>query len=173
MANRVKIGQPIPLSLQLGDDDETLFPQAVLRDPAGSVVATVDLPHLAGGLYYDESEPMPAQDRIFAQYKVYSNAGHTQEDPIHCDTIMEVFERDLVGEKVDSISTALQAFSGNLDFLTGTIDDGIGELIGTIDDNEYLSGKIEDDGSLSGVIEENLLVGQLYDEGQLTGVIEC
>lgn len=100
MADPVKLGNKIPLTLQLSDDDPDAFPQVELRDEVGALLAAspVDLSHDEDGLYIDLSVSMPDVQRVIAVYRVFENAAHTIIHPVHCDSIEETTERDFAEE---------------------------------------------------------------------------
>lgn len=174
MAELVKSGQPIPLRLQLSDEDQSAFPQANLLDETGVDLPSspVDLSSTNRGLYLNSAITMPGNDRIFAQYKVFSDAAHTIPHPIHNDTLLDVFERDINGEKIDNINNSIAASQGSFDQLTGFIDDSE-MLFGSVIDSENLTGIIEDNDGLIGIIEQATLIGVLNAGETLVGKIEC
>lgn len=100
MSIPVKVGDGIPLRLQLSDEDSGAFPQAVLRDPTGSELpgSPVDLGHEGDGLYTNNAVSFPDEEFIIAQYKVYQNGGHTIRHECHPDTIEETFVRNIEEE---------------------------------------------------------------------------
>jgi len=168
-----KLGDPIELSHQLGNDDIGLFPQVTLIDAAGVELpgSPVDLPHLTDGLYEDDSLNYPATRQVRALFRTFKTAAHTKLARKHCNTIMVTFKRDFVAEQMDLLLA--EAFPGQE--LEGFIEDG-GELAGTVlDDGVLLEGSIEDDGQLIGTIEDDeALEGFIKDDNQgLEGSIEC
>lgn len=172
----VKPGNPIPLALQLLDEEIAAFPRVLLRDAAGTPLGAspVSLAHLANGLYRDTSVVMPATDRVYAQFQVFADAGHTIRHPVHPDTLLEVFERDFILEKLDAL--LLGAIPGQE--LLGYVEEA-GELLGFIEDSNELVGFLESDSELVGFVmefepEEEVLEGFLEDPGnELVGFIEC
>ena len=177
---RVQLGKKIYLKLQLSDDKAGLFPQVTLLDQDGASVAgsPIDLSEIGSGLYKDDSIAMPATDEVTAHYRVYSDAGHTIIDPCHCDTLMDVYQRDFNADLLDSIISNISSLiSGSLpgDQVIGFIEDNE-QLSGLISDDEMqLVGLIEDDGALVGqILEEEIIVGLLDSpDSSLVGFIEC
>lgn len=178
--HKVQLGRKIYLKLQLGDDDALLFPQVTLLDKDGSTVAgsPISLPHIAAGLYKDDSIVMPATDEVTAHYRVYSDALHTIRDTSHCDTLMDVYQRDFNSDLLDQINTNISSIlSGNLpgDQVLGFIEDSE-ELTGLIIDDELsLIGQLFDGEELVGqILEEELLEGFLDSpDVSVIGFIEC
>lgn len=172
MAEPLRPGDKIPLNLQLSDDDTGLFPQVTLKDDTGSDLpdSPVDLSHVGGGLYVDSNVDFPTVDRVFAQYRIYNDAGHTTKAKKHPATVLDVFYRDRVQEKIDNLlasSLPGEQLSGTLiddGLLLGFIEDSQDDLVGVIEDNNELIGTLLDPDTLSGILESG---------GELVGVIEC
>lgn len=90
---KLVVGQAIPCTLQLKDRATGKYPRAIVRDDAGSTLATLDLTHVASGLYQDHSTTMTNVPSVTVQYIVYSDSGHTTIDTAY-ETVLETFERD-------------------------------------------------------------------------------
>ena len=180
MAESLKVGQKIPLNLQLSDDDQILFPRVILKDDLGADLPSspIDLPHIDSGLYLDSSVSFPAIDRVYAIYRVYDDALRTSPSKSHFNTVVDVFDRDFNRELLDQINIDINSLITNAlpgQILEGFIDDN-GELTGLLlDDQLSLIGEIEDNGELVGeILEEDFLEGFIDSQGQeLIGVIEC
>jgi len=123
------IGEKIRLNLQLWDGATNRYVRAYLYDAAGSLYATLNLSHVARGLYEDSSQIMPDTAQIRAVYRVYTNSSYTQVSAKHCDSI-DVFDR----ESVEPV---------NCEELIGLIDTGE-ELVGSISEAEEITGEIEE-----------------------------
>lgn len=80
-ADGLTLGSQIPLQLELSDGLSTMYPRAVLYKADGTVHATVDLAHVANGLYENDAQTMPSSAYVSAVYIVYSDAGHTTLAP--------------------------------------------------------------------------------------------
>lgn len=73
-------GDPIPIALQLEDGNATQFPQASLYLPDETLLATLDLTHVADGYYNNLSQAYPTSTEfIDVAYVIYEDAGHTVE----------------------------------------------------------------------------------------------
>lgn len=72
-----RFGETIDLYLQLSDGDALQYVRAVLRDPIGNVLQTLDLNNVGGGLYLSQAASMPGFRTVYATYSVYSDAGYT------------------------------------------------------------------------------------------------
>lgn len=70
------INASLLLELVLADGSTTRFPQATVYNDAGSLVATVDLAHVASGLYQGAYTPA-TPGHFSAIFIVYTDAGHT------------------------------------------------------------------------------------------------
>jgi hypothetical protein len=76
-------GEPIYLSLQLSDGDESLPKKvfAKLRDESKATIATLELTHIGDGLFVKDDFEFPVNtDYLTAQYFVYENDGITKDD---------------------------------------------------------------------------------------------
>lgn len=78
---RLATGDAVPVEAALGDGAVDQHPQAKVYDQAGGVLATINLVHMAAGIYRPATPyTMPAVDWIAVAYIVYSDAGHTTEN---------------------------------------------------------------------------------------------
>ena len=163
MSSLVKIGDPIHLNLQLEDGAIDKYPQAILRDQIGTLMAgsPVDLTHTGDGLYQNDSISMPNTQEVTATYKVYDDSGHTILSSFY-SVELDVFTKDNAAELVAN----LKQLAGDI---TGSIDD-VGGLSAFLDDNGGLLGDIVDSGSLEGFIDDFELTGVLVDSGDLVGI---
>jgi len=160
----VKIGDPIQLNLQLEDGATDKYPQAILRNQIGTILAgsPVDLTHTGDGLYQNDSISMPNTQEVTATYKVYEDAPHTVLSQFY--TIeLDVFGKDNAAELVAN----LKQLAGDI---TGELED-TGGITAYFDDDGWITGEISDNGALEGFIEEFDLTGILVDSGDLTGVV--
>ena len=75
----IKLGDPLPLFLQLGDAETNLFPRAEVRDATGAAVvgSPFALTHVASGMYKNTSYTPTVAGNYFAVYTVYTDAGFT------------------------------------------------------------------------------------------------
>lgn len=85
----VRVGDQIPLVLETFDGSASQYPQAVLTSDTGVPLGTVDLPHISGGVYSDYSFVMPNYVTIYAEFIVYSDAGHTIENTDYSRAVAE------------------------------------------------------------------------------------
>lgn len=109
---QVKVGTAWPLELQLGDGSAIKFPVAnVYAAISGVPIATVNLTHLAGGMY-GGTYTFAAAGEFFVQYVVYTDVAHTILDPTY----------DIVLEDVLSQSNDLDSIPASiLNALVGTV----------------------------------------------------
>lgn len=80
----LRVGETVPVCLQIVDGVTNQYPQAIVRDDQGNLLTTLDLSHEANGLYVPGS-PYSMPDEIFIKvtYVVYSDAGHTTESTVY------------------------------------------------------------------------------------------
>lgn len=71
-----------PLRVQLADGNPAVFPRAVIRDSSGSPVATVDLAHIANGLY-GGSYTFLVVGYYSVVYTMFADAGYTVPSPTY------------------------------------------------------------------------------------------
>lgn len=76
-------GNAVPVTLQLEDGSPGLFPQGEVRNSLGTLLSTLDLSHVASGIYTNTTLTMPAEDWISITYIVYTDSGHTTESVNH------------------------------------------------------------------------------------------
>lgn len=86
-------GSSVPLALLLEDGAAGKFPQAEIRDPAGTLLNTLDLTHIASGHYTNTTFLMPDEAWVAVVYIVYNEIGHTTESIDHLRD-QDVFTRD-------------------------------------------------------------------------------
>lgn len=91
----IRVGDQIPLQLQLFDGATGKFPQAVVKDATGTAISgsPFDLAHVANGHYSNLTAVMPSTAFVTIQYLVYSDAGHTTLDTGY-SIDLEVQEQD-------------------------------------------------------------------------------
>jgi len=65
------------LELELGDGDTGKFPRVRIYDAAAALQTTIDLVHVAFGLYQGAWASPPALGHFSAVFIVYNDAGHT------------------------------------------------------------------------------------------------
>lgn len=121
-SRQIRQGDPVPLSVQLDASDTALFPRAFVYF-GGTLQATVDLSHVANGYYEATSYNMPAQNSIKAQYRVYTDSGHTTLSTIYNAGLDEFgLDNSSTQSSVDSIPTnPLLTNDARLDNLDATI----------------------------------------------------
>lgn len=75
MGGAIKVGHPIPLSLQLFDGNEAQRVRATVLAPDGKVISEVLLAHQRQGLYFSAAVSMPNEDFVFVTYEVLEPVG--------------------------------------------------------------------------------------------------
>lgn len=73
------VGDTLPIFLQIIDGNTTQYPQVVVLDNDDTVLTTLDLAHVADGMY-KPAVPYIMPDEIFITcfYKIYSDVAHTE-----------------------------------------------------------------------------------------------
>lgn len=150
-----RVGDTLFLNLQLPLLDTTKHVLAYLYDGAGSLLGSIELQSVGGGLYADDVEAMPNTDQVRAQYVVFDDPGFTQESCEYGRSI-DVFDREelvpvqfpdegVVGEIQSSVAVdgRLQASS-----VSGTLE------------GDSAIGAISEDG-VTGTLPENAVTGEL------------
>ena len=99
----VKVGEAVPVALQIADGNEAQFPRAEIRDNGGTLLTTLNLDHEASGLYVP-STPYLMPDVLFIKvtYIVYSDAGHTTESTLYLRDV-DVFSRATMLQFIEDI----------------------------------------------------------------------
>lgn len=106
------VGEVIPLSFQLLDQDASKFCRAVLSNPAGTTFATVSMVNLGGGKYTNDTVLMPNEDYVECQYQPFNDAGFTIPDPDHL-VGTDVFRQEIPDTViVDLINQILNKLNG-------------------------------------------------------------
>jgi len=112
MAGFIKIqsGHEVPISLQINDGAVDQYPQAEVRTAGGVLLTTLDLSHVANGLYKPTaSYNMPSTSALFVTYVVYRDSGHTVESDVYLRDL-DVFGLIDVDEyKADISNLALES----------------------------------------------------------------
>ncbi len=127
----LKVGDQIPVSLQLFDGATDKFVRAVIRDSAGSTISgsPFSVPHVSGGQYSNTAALMPSSAFVTVQFKVYTDSGFTTLDDSYEDDL-DIFQLD--DSRIE----------------------GEAELIGVVEDQEPLAGVVDDVVPLIGSVEE-------------------
>lgn len=88
----LKIGETVPISLQLFDGATNKYPRARLYKIDGTELSgsPVALSHIANGLYKNSAFSMPNENAVIVQYRVFNDAGFTTESGLH-SAAMETF----------------------------------------------------------------------------------
>lgn len=95
----LKKNQSVRLNLQLSDGDLSVpkVVKADLRDHDGVYLTTINLTHVGGGLFKNDSYVMPDIPEMTAQYSVFENDGITRDITYSVD--IDVFQ--LFEDKID------------------------------------------------------------------------
>lgn len=151
MGERTKIrpGDKLLLSNKLFDGEDSLPLRcfATLRNASGTILNTVELTHVGGGIFNESTEVMPSIDVLFADHDVRETDGVTAAAGYQQDT--DVYVRDLVGEII----------TDNLDAKVSTTT------------SADLTGEVASESTISGEVDEQELEGTVSSDETLAGVI--
>lgn len=122
----LRVGQKIPLALQLFDGATDRHVRAWVRKPDGTQLSgsPYTLSHVASGLYENDNATMPDSDWVTAQYRVFDDSGFTSPSEDHADAL-DTFTR----------STSIE----NGSEVAGFIDSG-GEVLGLAQGSDAVTG---------------------------------
>lgn len=131
------VGELIPLTLQLDDGQDGLYPRVVITDDQGMGVDVVPLNDMGTGLYTNNSTvPMPDAPWVVAQFIVYL-------DPLY-QNIATNYSIEI--ERFDTVNPD--------DFKGEFVDVNIGELVvGSVIEGDSVSGTIREEDKISAIIE--------------------
>lgn len=169
MGISLKAGEKIPLSLLLENRAIDRVVRARIYNEFGVEVSgsPVDVGHLADGLYFDNSFPMPNTANILVDYDVFDGPLFTNlSDDLFPD--VERFDLDNLDTAIDQLISASRQTD-----LTGEITD-LDQLRGEITDGEELSGEVIDDNDFEIIIkDQDGLTGVVDNDNDLSGEIDC
>jgi len=99
-AIEITIGETARLALVLGDGDAAQYPRARIYQVGVAVpVSTLDLTHLAEGLY--ENSWIPPDLGVYQViYTVYQDSGHTTTNPRYSKELDQLFVRDNLEQQI-------------------------------------------------------------------------
>lgn len=149
------VGQTVPIAMQLFDGATGKYPRAVVRNNSGTTLATVDLAHLASGLYQYNSYVMTDVPYITVQYIVYSDSGHTTIDTNY-GYVCEAFDRNdtLSLGDVETGFTVIKALRLILSAVAGKLSGAPGTTIVIRDINDTtnrITATVDSDGNRTAV----------------------
>lgn len=134
----IQIGKEVPIVLQIEDGAVDQYPQAVIRDDEGNLLATLDLAHADNGAYTPASPYlMPNEDYIRVTYIIYSDAGHITESSMYfrdIDVFVQIYPNDYKAD-VSNLDVLVSSRSSHSD-PTSAIKGTPGKTIQEVFDNE-------------------------------------
>ena len=115
--------EKVVLSVQLTDQNTAQYPKAFLFDIDGNQITTIDLTHVARGLYVEEYTPDGTYTQISVQYVIYSDAGRTTINTTY-DAGEDVLYVDNTVDDVWNAQTSTLTSSGSVgkDFVDAQTD---------------------------------------------------
>lgn len=115
----VTVNTAYPLRLQMADGNTAVYPRGVVYNSAGGVVTTIDLTHLAAGLY-TASYTFVTTGHFTISFAVYSDSGHTT---------LAAYDRDAEDVEV-TVSVSAELWDALVEDHLGT--DSMGEAMAII-----------------------------------------
>lgn len=131
----IKLGEIVPLNLQLFDGNEEMTVRAIVQDSLNKVVFEGQLLHTVGGMYRSSQLLMPDTDILIATYIVFDGKKESKE----YERATDKFERDRSDELLDSIQNNSKAL---FDEYTPTYDDYYIASIVDEQTDEFIEGVI-------------------------------
>lgn len=160
-----KIGDPLRLRNSIDNGRTDRFVRAFLSSVLGAPIATLDLPHLANGVYGENAYAMPNADQIFVKYRVYKDALFTILDKQYSEGF-DLYEKEVL-VPVQFPDDSVIGIIDSTPEVSGVVTDS--EVLGVISDTS-LSGNVDDDEAV-GVIGDSDVSGSV-DEDEVSGTIQ-
>ena len=167
-----KLGDVVPLSVQLFDGDPNLFAGAIVTDNDGVAVSgsPFALVSIGEGLYELDTFLMPNKSFVSAVYKIFLDSGFTSESPIHSDSIDNFPLIFIDQEFIDAITEVkvlleLILAKGVTVEIQGIVDQA-DEIIGSL---------LKQDEEIKGIVEasEDDIIGIIEDkEKEVKGIVD-
>lgn len=105
----VKVGEKIPLTLQVYDGNPDLQVKCTLMDKYGAVFMNVKLDHISSGLYVNNSMEMPEMDFLIGQYLTNRPMDYEiAQDIFQGIPKVQMPEKYVVGEVIDTVELTEQ-----------------------------------------------------------------
>ena len=141
--------EPVKLRLSLNRDETTKYVRAFLTDSGGNPVppGTLDLVHLANGVYGENAFVMPNIDTFDVKYRVYLDAGFSVLDPTYPSAFDIVRKDTAIAVEVGAGGTEVATD------LSGSVEE-TAEISGTIQEPELSITGASFDTDIEGVVEE-------------------
>jgi len=157
----VKVGEKIPLNCQLADRVSDKFVKAYLFDKLGAPLtpASVNLSHVANGLFLDTTVDMPDIASVIAQYVVFEDAGYLVPHDEH-DAVTDMFERDEIDAAIDQLLIAARKTDMEMKLyealsFTAEVDDSDDSPTASVESASTLTATVQDGQNVSGEVIEN------------------
>lgn len=159
MSARARLGDPIPVYLQLHTGDTVKFVRAHLRDASGTPLggSPASLPHVANGMYVNLSFSMPNTPFVTITYEVFDDAGFTVPSSFDGDgEDSYVFDASDVGGGGGTASSALACRIG------GRLREP-GRFVGLLPDPRII-GLVRNEARVAGLLSSVTIVGKVVQE---------
>lgn len=156
------VGEPLHLRLNLGANDTNKFVRAFLTyNNTPLVPAFTDLIHFGDGLFGDDARLMPNLVHIDVKYKVYLDAGYTQEDPSY-QSGFDSYEKEILDPTNFVPPFPQQVFA---QFEKASIEAKVESKaeLGVFIQDTQIAAKVGQLGSIKAIIKQNEIEGVIND----------
>lgn len=130
MSIPVKLGDPMPLFLQLGGSVTGKFIKASLKDAAGVSLGAFPLADRGLGLYSSPDVAMSGATVVYATYEVFDDAGFTVPSPLYQNGedvfLLDTGSSATPAVDLQSLEVVFGATSIDVDVVTDSLE---GELV--------------------------------------------
>lgn len=175
-----KLGETIPLSVQLHDGAIDKYCRAIVRDSDGTALAgsPVTLTHISNGKYEDNTLVMPNKRYVSVTYEVYEDALFTTLSDEHTHAVdlfeLEVLDQNLI-DLLEELKTLLeQILNAGISVVganvTGFVSD-TDDMGAEIHDTDEVDGEVSDDDEATAIADDDDLTGQVVDVDDIEGNI--
>lgn len=104
----IKLGDIVPLSVQISDANPNLEIKVRVLDPASKTIFEGDLSHLMNGFYETKQFLMPEVDFVFALYSVQNADEYSNSSEVFYRSELEEISRALLDEQAAREDTYYQ-----------------------------------------------------------------
>ena len=157
------VGSPVFLNTHLGTGNTGKFPQAIVKDTAGTTLGTFDLDDVGDGSYRNITDfLMPNFPIIWYATKVYEDPAHTVLSDEEHDGVAIVVRKDV------------QAALIRNDEIQVVVKDQQESIVASIENGaEFTATVIDIPESIVATVESEPIEAVLEDQGSLVAVIVC
>jgi hypothetical protein len=157
MACYLKLGETLPLFIQLGDGAKfpttRVFAQVDEIDST-PIIPIFELTNNGLGNYTDENQIMPTNNAVKVTYFIRKSDGTSPEVKYNPYYVTEIFLRDLTGELIED----------NLDAKISGVSIAVPiSLVGEVKDVEILTGEVEVVAIEANIKDNEIIFGEVHE----------